>query len=97
MAHFVIDAGLWRMRDPLARKFITEHLPYLVPTRSQSLPARSAPPLGSAPPAESPPAAASPAIDPVRLQADARSQVSVITSHPMIPSNRTPKTAHRFP
>ena len=31
MAHFVIDAGLWRTRDPLARQFITTHLPYLVP------------------------------------------------------------------
>ena len=31
MAHFVIDAGLWRMRDPLARSFLTTHLPYLVP------------------------------------------------------------------
>jgi hypothetical protein len=31
MAHFVIDAGLWRMRDPLARRFLMTHLPYLVP------------------------------------------------------------------
>jgi len=31
MAHFVIDAGLWRMRDPRARTFLTTHLPYLVP------------------------------------------------------------------
>ncbi len=31
MAHFVIDAGLWRMRDPLARRFLRTHLPYLVP------------------------------------------------------------------
>jgi hypothetical protein len=31
MAHFVIDAGLWRMRDPLARRFVSTHLPYLVP------------------------------------------------------------------
>ena len=30
MAHFVIDAGLWRMRDPLARNFLASHLPYLV-------------------------------------------------------------------
>jgi hypothetical protein len=34
MAHFVIDAGLWRMRDPLARNFLITHLPYLVPARS---------------------------------------------------------------
>jgi hypothetical protein len=33
MAHFVMDAGLWRMRDPLARQFITSQLPYLVPQR----------------------------------------------------------------
>jgi hypothetical protein len=33
MAHFVIDAGLWRMRDPLARRFLTTHLPYLMPER----------------------------------------------------------------
>jgi hypothetical protein len=33
MAHFVIDAGLWRMRDPLARRFLITHLPYLVPGR----------------------------------------------------------------
>jgi hypothetical protein len=31
MAHFVIDAGIWRMRDPLARKFITESVPFLTP------------------------------------------------------------------
>jgi hypothetical protein len=33
MTHFVIDAGLWRMRDPLARRFLVTHLPYLVPGR----------------------------------------------------------------
>ena len=32
MAHFVIDAGIWRMRDPLARKFVTESVPFLTPT-----------------------------------------------------------------
>jgi hypothetical protein len=32
MAHFVIDAGIWRMRDPLARKFVTESVPFLAPT-----------------------------------------------------------------
>src|SRR6185437_7245838 len=31
MAHFVIDAGIWRMRDPLARKFMTESVPFLLP------------------------------------------------------------------
>lgn len=34
MAHFVIDAGIWRLRDPLARKFVTESLPFLLPTRA---------------------------------------------------------------
>ncbi len=29
MAHFVIDAGIWRMRDPLARRFVAESLPFL--------------------------------------------------------------------
>jgi len=33
MAHFVIDAGLWRMRDPLARNILITHLPYLVPAK----------------------------------------------------------------
>jgi hypothetical protein len=33
MAHFVIDAGLWRMRDPLARRFLSMHLPYLIPSK----------------------------------------------------------------
>ena len=39
MAHFVIDAGLWRMRDPLARNFLATHLPYLVPAAA-AIPAR---------------------------------------------------------
>jgi len=30
MGHFVIDAGLWRMRDPAARRFVAARLPYLV-------------------------------------------------------------------
>jgi hypothetical protein len=30
MAHFVIDAGFWRMRDPFSRQFLAHHLPYLV-------------------------------------------------------------------
>ncbi len=38
MAHFVIDAGLWRMRDPLARNFLITHLPYLVPATSAATP-----------------------------------------------------------
>lgn len=29
MAHFVIDAGLWRMRDPFPRRLLGSHLPFL--------------------------------------------------------------------
>ena len=38
MAHFVIDAGLWRMRDPLARNFLVTHLPYLVQAKPAAEP-----------------------------------------------------------
>jgi hypothetical protein len=31
MAHFVIDAGLWRLRDEFPRTFLRSRLPYLVP------------------------------------------------------------------
>jgi len=30
MAHFVIDAGLWRLRDPFPRKFLASRAPYLL-------------------------------------------------------------------
>ncbi|MDT4960682.1 MAG: hypothetical protein QOF87_329 [Pseudonocardiales bacterium] len=30
MAHFVIDAGLWRLRDEFPRRFLTERLPFLL-------------------------------------------------------------------
>ncbi|MFL6109435.1 MAG: hypothetical protein ACJ72L_20925, partial [Marmoricola sp.] len=30
MAHFVIDAGLWRLRDEFPRTFLSERLPYLM-------------------------------------------------------------------
>jgi hypothetical protein len=30
MAHFVIDAGLWRLRDPFPRRFLSTYVPYLV-------------------------------------------------------------------
>lgn len=30
MAHFVIDAGLWRLRDEFPRTFLTERLPFLL-------------------------------------------------------------------
>jgi hypothetical protein len=36
MAHFVIDAGLWRMRDPLARQFLAGQVPYLMPRSKTS-------------------------------------------------------------
>ena len=31
MAHFVIDAGLWRLRDEFPRQFLRSRLPYLLP------------------------------------------------------------------
>jgi hypothetical protein len=31
MAHFVVDAGLWRMREEFPRAFLSARLPYLVP------------------------------------------------------------------
>ncbi len=34
MAHFVIDAGFWRMRDPFPRMFMAGHVPYLVSPRT---------------------------------------------------------------
>jgi hypothetical protein len=30
MAHFVVDAGLWRLRDPFPRAFLTRRVPYLM-------------------------------------------------------------------
>jgi hypothetical protein len=37
MAHFVVDAGLWRLRDPFPRQFLTERVPYLLgPVRPPS-------------------------------------------------------------
>ncbi|HEX8122768.1 MAG TPA: hypothetical protein VF549_16050 [Solirubrobacteraceae bacterium] len=34
MAHFVIDAGIWRLRDPVPRRLLATHLPYLTPGRA---------------------------------------------------------------
>ena len=31
MAHFVVDAGLWRLSEPFPRSFLAGRLPYLVP------------------------------------------------------------------
>jgi hypothetical protein len=30
MAHFVVDAGIWRLRDEFPRQFLTTRLPYLL-------------------------------------------------------------------
>ena len=44
MAHFVIDAGFWRMRDPFPRAFMARHVPGLVPSRATAPVAVSRPP-----------------------------------------------------
>jgi hypothetical protein len=36
MAHFVVDAGLWRLRDPFPRAFLAARAPGLLPPRSAS-------------------------------------------------------------
>ena len=41
-AHFVIDAGFWRMRDPFPRAFLARHVPGLAPPRAGD-PAATAP------------------------------------------------------
>lgn len=33
MAHFVIDAGMWRLRDPFPRQFLSANVPYLLAQR----------------------------------------------------------------
>jgi hypothetical protein len=40
MAHFVIDAGLWRLRDRFPRLFLESRVPYLVPGRGTASVAR---------------------------------------------------------
>ncbi len=45
MAHFVIDAGMWRLRDPFPRAFLTRRVPYLLRTRAGVPDARSGPPI----------------------------------------------------
>ncbi|WP_344446955.1 hypothetical protein [Kitasatospora nipponensis] len=37
-AHFVVDAGLWRLRDAFPRAFLADRLPYLVPHPRPSQP-----------------------------------------------------------
>jgi hypothetical protein len=34
MAHFVIDANLWRLRDPFPRAFVASRVPGLLPARA---------------------------------------------------------------
>jgi hypothetical protein len=36
MAHFVIDAGIWRLREAFPRRFISTRLPFLVPARPEA-------------------------------------------------------------
>jgi hypothetical protein len=38
MAHFVIDAGLWRLRDPFPRAFLASRVPSLVPGAHDQFP-----------------------------------------------------------
>jgi hypothetical protein len=38
MAHFVIDAGLWRLRDQFPRRFLSTNVPYLVAQRDEAPP-----------------------------------------------------------
>ncbi len=41
-AHFVVDARLWRLRDPGARALVAARLPHLVPALAVSAPGGSA-------------------------------------------------------
>jgi hypothetical protein len=36
MAHFVVDAGLWRLRDPFPRAFLAARAPGLLPSRTDN-------------------------------------------------------------
>lgn len=46
MAHFVVDAGLWRLRDEFPRRFLARRLPYLLGGRGRSAPAAAAERVG---------------------------------------------------
>ena len=52
-AHFVIDAGFWRMRDPFPRAFLARHVPWLARPPAAAAPAAvaraAAAPAASAP------------------------------------------------
>jgi hypothetical protein len=37
MTHFVVDAGIWRLRDPSSRQFIPSRVPFLLPPRPSSV------------------------------------------------------------
>ncbi|MEP7059324.1 MAG: hypothetical protein ABI828_01215, partial [Actinomycetota bacterium] len=37
MAHFVVDAGIWRLREAFPREFISSRLPFLVPPRREAV------------------------------------------------------------
>jgi hypothetical protein len=37
MAHFVIDAGIWRLRDPVPRRLVSTYLPHLLPPTSAAV------------------------------------------------------------
>jgi hypothetical protein len=54
MAHFVVDAGLWRLRDEFPRKFLGERIPYLLrpPEGSRPVRAESGTPVESPAPAQ---------------------------------------------
>lgn len=41
MAHFVVDAGLWRLRDRFPRAFLADRVPYLVPASGRGQQHRS--------------------------------------------------------
>jgi hypothetical protein len=47
-AHFVIDAGFWRMRDPFPRAFLARHVPGLARPRAAARPATARPAVAPA-------------------------------------------------
>jgi hypothetical protein len=47
MTHFVVDAGIWRLRDPSSRQFISSRVPFLVPPRPSSVADRPGPDICS--------------------------------------------------
>lgn len=45
MSHFVIDAGIWRLRDPFPRSFVSSRLPLLVAPNEQHRPTMDRKPI----------------------------------------------------